>query len=143
MGLCDRLCRDGERGDDSPEESLMSHFFKGWRRKAGCAALVLACGLMIANVRSYMISDCLFFPIGDELGAITSLRGGLDFKTLKVSRERLGGRLLHWTAQPVLKNMRRNPLFDHTVSYLTLVVPATLVSAYLCLWKPRKREKAL
>jgi len=35
----------------------MGDFFKGWRRKAGCVTLVMACTFAAAWVRSFIVED--------------------------------------------------------------------------------------
>jgi hypothetical protein len=59
----------------------MYSFFHGWRRKAGCATLLIACGMMGMWMRSRLIGDRVDFggyavvsqfgavSIGSQLGA--------------------------------------------------------------------------
>ena len=42
----------------------MGDFFKGWRRKTGIVALVMACVFMTGWVRTYSVTDDIHVPLG-------------------------------------------------------------------------------
>jgi len=44
----------------------MGEFFKGWRRKAGCVTLVLACVMAVGWVRSQHFSDFIKYRIAPQ-----------------------------------------------------------------------------
>jgi hypothetical protein len=43
----------------------MFDFFKGWRRKTGCVVLLAAASIFVLNVRSYWFVDQLHFASGE------------------------------------------------------------------------------
>jgi len=47
----------------------MHEFFRGWKRKTGCAALGLACACMVLWIRSGFVHDSLDSPIGQQSAA--------------------------------------------------------------------------
>ncbi len=133
----------------------MGEFFKGWRRKMGCVLLVMALAMFGASMRSRTIADWCYIPTG----AATDIQIISEDSQLK---------LIWWqTADPWLYVGSRE--FGNVVKcegvewecmgiqcgcdtssldlpnifaffpYLSLIIPATLMSAYLILWKPRKR----
>jgi hypothetical protein len=58
----------------------MGGFFQGWRRKTGCATLVMACVFMAGWVRSQSWFDNLKMPWFDgSVVLIQSFGGGIDF----------------------------------------------------------------
>jgi hypothetical protein len=146
----------------------MREFLRGWRRKAGVATLVMAMALCGAWLRSLSIEDEVYFPIGQTMPVLLFSRDGyfvwakfgiVDWNDLK-------GMSPHWRASAHNPQSRRHePLFFENVgftwrwwicaivddvvprrgyrffviSYGCLTIPFTLLSAYLILWKPRKR----
>ena len=127
----------------------MGEFFRGWRRKVGCVTLLMACVFMSAWVRSMMIGDFLH-RTGTGNGFIEA--------------ESSNGFLIWWssskplfTKQPPplcwvtgnlsnsLKIQEQWPLIRQfgnrsfvAVPYWSVVIPLTLLSAYLLFSKPRK-----
>lgn len=57
----------------------MSSFFKGWRRKAGCALLVIACTFAGIWLRSEAVFDVLCIPLGQNRITFESNTGSLCF----------------------------------------------------------------
>ena len=157
----------------------MREFFHGWRRKAGCITLVIACAFMGMWLRANQICDYYLFGSGHdrESHSIVSTAAGLywareelppDSSARKFSRSYQPG----WNASPyedydwpkdftttidVWKVDWRWRLcgFDfgeyHSISrtwywvipYWSIVLPLTVLSACLILWKPRKRVSRL
>ena len=117
----------------------MREFFRGWRRKTGCVTLVMACALIGAWLRSYVICDEI--QISDDHGDIrefASVSGWLY--------------LLDWSYQG--DNPPRAALYlasvapqsfvgcvdcscdELAIPYWLLIAPLCLLSAYWILWKP-------
>ena len=55
----------------------MHEFFQGWRRKAGLATLVMALVLTVAWMRSFVITDDLYLEFGKATHRVHSLHGCL------------------------------------------------------------------
>lgn len=129
----------------------MLQFFNGWRRKAGVVMLVVACVLMVAWVRTTVMSDQLLLSIGGRTYSIGSLRGGFflvcadqprdelwEWVTARDEemRQNLGNLSLPEVLADEFSHPECHYLFAH---YLWIVMSFTAVSAYLILGKPRKR----
>ncbi len=144
----------------------MLEFFKGWRRKAGCIALVTACVFAIGWMRSQFIEDS--FHVHDVFNEcfFGSTKDGIYFNWLRFGTEDSGSlrpseTIPFWLSVP--RNAQRFGGVDELaidwdwtwlgfrylgatvgfiaiVPYWSIVLPTTLLSAYLILWKPRKRE---
>ena len=130
----------------------MRELFKGWRRKAGCVTLVMACVITSLWMRSYYLCDDVWFQIGSRTHMITSLRGGIGWSswdyvmadsgliTRDLSRE---PNLVGIPFRDYMKrwdNQRRYASWNvwyWYAYYWQCCVPLTLLSAYLILWKPR------
>jgi hypothetical protein len=143
--------------------------FHGWRRKTGVVSLLMACVLMAAWVRSQTTIDLLmvtafgrqvnfisgsgaFMTVCGTLGAV-----GQKYDPKKLPQPRSTGvyfnceRLSDDRSKPIAwKNWsdsslniyvisRRDDIEIPLISYVSIVLPLTLLSAYLILWKPRKR----
>ncbi len=121
----------------------MREFFHGWRRKAGCVTLVMALTLTGIWVRSSIIIDevLVTWP-GNRHNYLVSLPGRilLDFWDLEYAPE------TYWIQHPCSLSVINDRLnwfeenhatFD--IPYWIITIPLTLLSAYLILWKPRKR----
>ena len=123
----------------------MSTFFDGWRRKAGCVLLVLACVFMAGWIRSRMIGDAIMFPVGRRQNAIVALNGTVHWWAVTNGPADWG---FDSSDRPVDEltdeihelQIQLEPFQfrDWCVSYWSITVPLTLLSAYLILWKPRK-----
>ncbi len=134
----------------------MREFFHGWRRKAGCVTLVLALVFMGAWLRSYIVEDRLAFTTGDFRHAISSFQGRVGWDRWLDSPPSVGvawssewrnlnmpirARPTHFKARPgsILGKLQFE---SRAVPYWPFAIPLTLLSAYLILWKPRKRVAA-
>ncbi len=145
----------------------MHTFFHGWRRKAGVVTLVLACLLTSLWVRSLSIADEInvdrygyMYALESKAGDICCLRwtgwvGGTV--TWQTSPHRDGGAhsfdgvhrfsagtnfgpdLSHVGETGIYPPDRRATGQGFRISYSAFVLPLTLLSAYLILWKPRTR----
>ena len=133
----------------------MWSFFHGWRRKAGVVTLGLACAVYIAWMRSTVIADVIM-KNPDQASSFRMLlsshsrisywlwrREGFRnpiyadyWETIPIDSEkpRIDPELRFW------KNDAHIQLqLELHIEYWKLVLPLTLLSAYLLLWKPRKR----
>ena len=113
----------------------MGDFFHGWRRKTGCVLLVIAWVLMGEWERSYHSTRCSFELAG--LGGLYRIESGDGCV-------RLAGCVpQHFsTWEPGTTDYKIVPLGWETfwhIPYWSLVLMVTLVSAYLIVWKPRKK----
>ena len=109
----------------------MGDFFKGWRRKAGLVTLAMACVFMAAGI----------LGTGEYAESVEFL--GYQFVTGD-------GDLELYDADGFVTTSYQLPggeivFSDHnlplaSVHYLFLVLPLTLLSAYLILWRPRKAK---
>ena len=145
----------------------MGEFFKGWRRKIGIVTLVMACVFAVGWVRSHFTDDTIIFSVGKTwlfnfesnqcgLGARAAAYG-TDISTFKMM----------WTSHPINPSESTDPMVNVSVPvrldggqfhfgckgmdlfqrryfaicfvpYWSVVIPLTLLSAYLLLSKPRK-----
>lgn len=133
----------------------MPPYFKPLRRKIGLLTLLLACVCMVEWMRSHLVSDRIrFSPNGSPVYRITShidqiafeelewkaSPGELKFESWKASRvtELFDNELeIYWNrlgfSSGGHKKMQ-DKLF--TIPYWSIVVPPTLLSAWLLLSKP-------
>ncbi len=150
----------------------MGEFFNGWRRKSGLVTLAMALLSTVAWMRSYVIRDKLeIVPHPHCLHAIVSGSGRLvwqrlvstdmpflhyDFPFVLHSSDGPEGDDLAWYRREVEWRLEGSG-FDfgavHSftgnvraqfakVPYWSLVLPLTLLSAWLILIKPRKEERS-
>jgi hypothetical protein len=136
----------------------MQTFFHGWRRKAGVVTLVMACVVTGLWVRTLFFADQICFVMGDRKHYINSGQSGLCW--LSVDRSPV----LEWHTvvpaeefeqlhlnRPLAESLNegfakligwgRNPACRYLL-YWWLVLPLTLLSAYLILWKPQAVVRA-
>ena len=121
----------------------MREFFHGWRRKAGCVLLVAAAALLGVWIRSGVIPDYMQYEWGGSVHTIKSENATLSWTSCD-SVERQEYMRLELRRQrtdhsgsieiPLPRSYRKR-----TVDYWSITLPLTLLSAYLILWKPRKR----
>jgi len=126
----------------------MSTFFHGWRRKAGCIALVMAAVLFGMWIRSQVVFDTTAFMVWDRQHEVFSAAGRIHWwaftpwgPTFSIQTNRL-------TRQESLQRIEMGRSYLQTmdlnfeemdISHWWLISPLTLVSAYLILCKPRKK----
>jgi hypothetical protein len=145
---------DTKAGDD-----VMREFFRGWRRKAGCIALVIALVFTMGWMRSLHSREFLFiefeFPFGGRINIYTSAN------QMEVLLQRSTG----WTfafgetdpivtlnalddvwffdvqgiEEEVVDEVQQiAPGYEVRIYFHTIVIPLTLLSAYLILRKPNR-----
>jgi len=100
----------------------MLAFFHGWRRKMGVATLVFGCVFMALWVRSYAVFDSYEYRSNTHLD---SNAGALSCVT-DLYRYQLA--------------TRPSPIVHWNIPYWSIVLPLTLLSAYLLLSKPRSKS---
>jgi hypothetical protein len=65
---------------DCGTRRTMSTSFHGWRRKAGCALLVMACAFMGMWLRSFVVQDDIWIVAEDGTRyGLTSWEGGIEY----------------------------------------------------------------
>ena len=125
----------------------MREFFKGWRRKVGCVALVMAVVVFCAWMRSMIVTDSLWINTGTTLHQLHSCRASLWWESRpdeKAPRwywksyrtqnwENIGTRLF------IVEDY--GPHRCVRIAYWPFAVTLTLLSACLILWKPRPKPK--
>jgi hypothetical protein len=131
----------------------MREFFQGWRRKAGTVTLVLALAVAGIWMRSRIVCDTLQFKFRGRLHDIVSYSNQTSGVSWKYELE--FPEVMDWGSVPLkevdvddiegtLANYReayRDLGFSEWhIPYWSLVLPLTLLSAYLILGKPRKRN---
>lgn len=128
----------------------MREFFRGWRRKVGCVALVMACIVVGMWIRSSVFYDQCAWADTNRKNVVYSLNGEfgwwhwegsrrkpISFGSFPLAREDEA----KW--RMILEMSRlQNDARGWTCLYWHLAIPLTLLSAYLLLWKPRKRTGA-
>jgi hypothetical protein len=142
----------------------MREFFQGWRRKVGVVTLLMALVLCGLWVRSLSTIDVLALPASllnytfvSGQGSFAAT-GNFVFNLRQDSREENGRTILRVEIRQMAKQPNRKEfhwwkfngsefrLFRSSsesngvmpmVPYWSLVLPLTLLSAYLILWKPR------
>lgn len=113
----------------------MHTYFHGWRRKAGVVSLVMACLLCGMWVRSRIVGDGLLFQYLGKQRYFASAYGRIIWwsdDNIFPFDYSLGGPL------PAVHSVFEESQF--TMPYWSLVVPLTLLSAYLLLVPSRKQQ---
>ena len=110
----------------------MGELFKGWRRKAGLVMLALAMLLMVGWMRSAVIQDLLRISHVD----FESFNGCISWLRLDQGTFR---HLVGWRSHPrdVAFSLREFDSSCWRVPYWSLVLPLTLLSAWLILGKTK------
>lgn len=140
----------------------MHEFFHGWRRKLGCITLVMALVIMAWWARSYVVRDVITTaPLFGKGHTLSSDVGELQWVSWRANSPRsqfpAGWRSqgLRYTKLPKLRWFRQVKFQMVTVSlagtnaegfatsHWLFVIPLTLLSGYLILWRPRKVGKKM
>jgi hypothetical protein len=129
----------------------MSGFFYGWRRKTGVVTLLMACVLMGAWLRCRSRDDVVYFVFLDRQHRIYAVENRIIWLTTPdpnlfldmrcgIGDDTENNELKYidkvWHGNEIIKKLsfRR-----WNIPIWSLVLPPTVLSAYLILWKPRKR----
>ena len=123
----------------------MREFFNGWRRKLGVVTLVMACVVVISWVRSCLRDESAFIRFErlaiffhHENGRFVVWRDVMANEGVPFGWEtgdRIDGSHASTKTPPQWILNAQTAAGQHWV----LATPLTLLSAYLILWKPRKR----
>jgi hypothetical protein len=116
----------------------MHTFFHGWRPKAGCIMLVMACLVTAMWVRSYLVEEALDISGADWTFETVSQLGSVSWKLLPNLDEKYRP-WYHWKRRMTTEE---GCLLHHCggqYPYVVFITPLTFFSAYLILWNPRKR----
>lgn len=128
----------------------MGEFFNGWRRKAGLVTLVMACVLTAGWMRSMGYQDAVMIFGEKRCLMIASANGSASWVLEETSEDTpaYDRATWYWINRPITSDNGNEfhathglgtPRFIH---YWSLVVPLTLLSAWLILIKPRKVKPA-
>ncbi|HEY4262812.1 MAG TPA: hypothetical protein VGM98_21815, partial [Schlesneria sp.] len=122
----------------------MHTFFHGWRRKAGCFMLVMACVVFVAWTRSMIITHTLSIHSGKQRHRLVSYRGFAWWESMNVTaapqwrwisyRIQYDEDVGSWTQ--IVRFDRTGSASVMIVAHWPFVAALTLLSAYLILWKP-------
>jgi len=126
----------------------MYAFFHGWRRKAGCVTLAMAMLLFCLWVRSHIICDRLGLLAHHRQHDLVSFNSRVYYWSFNHP-----GDGDFWVFQSSMSEHREEVLEANRVfwedcdvtfkqfvlPYQTVLLPISLLSAYLILWNPRKR----
>ncbi|WP_010582798.1 hypothetical protein [Schlesneria paludicola] len=149
----------------------MRELFRGWKRKLGVIALVLACVFTGAWVRNYSVRDSINLPTGNS-SSIQFLSGyqclnviamwtsipDKEMASFRLYRHEEGdgvgihaGEIMFaGDASPFRPKWfrfgigeRKTTLMTFSLPYWSIVLPLTALSAYLLISKPRASAKLL
>src|SRR5258708_39591168 len=109
----------------------MRTFFHGWRRKAGCVLLTTSIGLTAVWARGHIDPKSISFQIGERKHSLTTNTGRLVW----ASWDKVEGLSLLEEHRGSLPNDR-----ERVIYFQNLVLPLTLLSAYLLLVPSRNRQ---
>lgn len=149
----------------------MRDFFKGWRRKAGVVALVMACATATLWIRSRSIQEQLRIPSDNftQIFVVSSEEGLVCYYLQDIETRKNSLLIRRWYIRPKLPDRYRAEFFtyldtiDWTVDiagfYLAeshseydtrgiaiipfwlIACPLTILSTVLLLWPQRKSKK--
>ena len=122
----------------------MRDFFHGWRRKAGGVLFVMALLTFGGFVRSFLVWDRLFIRVGPIMHLVTSFDGCVSWWSREIGQLEVYSTEIvpEWKTRSAAEGREyaaTEPLQSWLIPYWFLAIPLTLLSAYLILWKPRKR----
>ena len=159
LAICEAISRHTTPAN--PERSqIMGEFLHGWRRKAGCVTLVMACSFMTLCIRSTIVHDVFTLPI-TKLTTIYMLSEKRTFCFGISQRGSL--RSIGWKSSPsgtsnfstsfgyftwyqsllgvgLAGNYSWPRSFDREIDvpHFYVIIPLTAISAYLLLSNPRR-----
>jgi hypothetical protein len=111
-------------------------FFRGWRRKAGLLMLAMALLLTAAWMKSCRYYDRVRIQTDSACYCVQSMNGTVCM--WRGSGRWFAGGAFGWSSVEIID---WSPIpTDGYFQYWKLVLPLTLLSGYLILWKPRKAK---
>lgn len=124
----------------------MGDFFHGWRRKIGVAILMIACAVLLVWVRGFATGDCIGFIAGEGMYSVSSTDQGFECRKC-FDPPAVGCPLIWWNRAPYYSGpmifvdeadvVIEPPVWS--MFHWAIVVPLTILSAYLILLTPRQR----
>lgn len=149
-------------------EAMMREFMHGWRRKAGCATLCLSLFFAIGWLRSYILLESVSFDFCGMRHVFQPIVGSVitTHSTARIDRPP-SWRSIWLTASDRQRWIARLPDLDPipqavhwefagfhlvrriqlqykriciAIPFWSIVLPLTLLSGYLLIWKSRVRE---
>jgi hypothetical protein len=123
----------------------MHAYIYGWRRKAGCTTLLLALILSCLWVRSLGYQDGVMIFGVNRCLMITSADSSMSWAVSNPDEDGFNSSNVVWISRPITRDNGNDVHATYVVGtprfvyYSPIVVPLTLLSACLILWKPRKR----
>jgi hypothetical protein len=146
---------------------MRASFFKGWRRKVGCASLVIAVGISVMWFRSYVIAEQLHIPRPNQVW-LASNNGAVHWRRLSPAPD-FADHAMSWSRVEIDRSginesrrwfqhfwswggfsYRAGPFHGYTIEqwhelvsvpYWSLVLPLVVLTSALFIWKPRPRER--
>ena len=130
---------------------MMREFFRGWRRKGGVLTLVMACMFAAGWVRSHTQIDLVFIP-GGMIAVSENGKFSLSQKIRLKSQSPTGGKVKATVESSSFLSRIRLWSLDVSstkiiqtdyglIPYPSIVIPLTLLSAWLLFSAPRSRKK--
>lgn len=119
----------------------MREFFRGWRRKAGCVALVIACTIQAIGAArgSHLLLKMDLILLESDLIPYRIVVARKNLKLVKVA-----SRLSEFSWQLIGGNLSiTDEDICYDIPYWSLVLPPTLLSAVLLLWPRPKRARSI
>jgi hypothetical protein len=129
----------------------MRGFFKGWKRKLGVVTLGLACLFAAGWVRSLSVRDATRFTVTARQNAISSAEGHISWVAWNANVFRNSDAL--WISRALVRGKWAWTCFDTddfegvagrvalAIPYFAIVIPLSLLSAWLVLSKPKPKHK--
>ena len=122
----------------------MQTFFHSWRRKAGCVTLVMAILLAVSWVRSYVHHEGVAFSVFGRKHTFHVWNGDIVW----LSHNPFGNPGTYAWSDVISPDIALDfgtlpdsyGLIRWIIPHKVLVIPLTLISAYLIFWKPGKKE---
>lgn len=148
----------GKPGPQLKPPALVREYFKGWKRKAGCVTLVVACSLAAGWMRSFTICDYFHLPARRDIASATgsfllitsagyegdrrSVWATVDSKQLS---EEMNSAKWVWQfagfGRGAIHISYVFSAFIWRIPYWSITLPLTLISAWLLLSKPRSAKQ--
>ncbi|MDB5343017.1 MAG: hypothetical protein JWP89_1394 [Schlesneria sp.] len=144
----------------------MHTFFQGWRRKAGGVTLLMACVVTGMWVRARQVDDVFGYSLFGMRYIVATSADGLRLwqwneAEVEAAHANQHSVMINWGEIPGpddFRGLENWPLYAEVirtvigtpdqvwyceVTYWPLTIPLILLSAYLILWKPRKRPSPI
>ncbi len=118
----------------------MQACFDGWRRKAGCVTLVIACLIMgMGYARSsnqFLRRDVILFEHNGSRYVIVAKK-----ETIVVVKHAGPESLITWQWRGGNLGFAQDDVI-YPIPYWSVALPLAVLSGYLIVWEPPKRQRA-